>query len=137
MVTKKRTAKKAAPRRRRATVAAAPRRRAKKSGVTAIPGACATVGLVAVNAKNIANAIKAIGNNGQAKPSEMIARVVPGNSKWVTETYAKFISKDQIITDAVAIGGGYLAGYVLKKYAPGIIKTPMAKIAKKIPKVIE
>ena len=132
MVTKKKTTKKrAAPR------AAAPKRRTyrKKSDSAAIPGAAATAALVAVNYPNIVGLVHAINNNGAAKPAEMIKRAIPGNSGWVTERYGKFVSKDALITDAAAVAGGYIAGEVIKKYAPGIIKRPIAKISKKIPKV--
>lgn len=133
MVTKRKISKKAAPRRRRAY--AAPRRRA-KSGTTAIPGAVATVALAAVNTKNITSLAHAITNNGQAKPAEMITRAIPGNNSWVLGQYKDFITKDQLITDAAAVAGGYIAGWAIKKYMPSVIKTPLGKIAKKIPKVI-
>lgn len=50
--------------------------------------------------------------------------------------YKKFVNRDQIIKDIEYFAGGYVLGEVAKKYAPGVIKRPLGKISKKIPRVI-
>lgn len=124
MVTKKRTVK----RTRRAAPRAAPRRRSyKKSGISMIPAAAATVGLVAANVNNFKVDANIIGNRG-------IATTAKNAIGW--KLYSKYISTDQLTKDAIGFVGGYVAGAVVQKYAPSVIKSPLGKIAKKIPKVI-
>lgn len=123
MVTKKRTVKKT----RRAAPRAAPRRRSyKKSGISMIPAAAATVGLVAANVNNFKVDANIIGNRG-------LATTAKNAISW--NLYKKYISTDQLTKDAIGFVGGYVAGAVVQKYAPSVIKSPLGKIAKKIPKV--
>lgn len=98
----------------------------KKSAAAAIPGAMATAGLLLANK----NAIKDVltYNNGSIKGTvNAAARVVKSGRLW---------SIDQLTKDAMYLGGGYVAGEVVKKYAPNVIKKPIAQIAKKVPKII-
>jgi len=129
MVTKKRSGRKAAP-----------RRRTNKSGIPMIPAAAATAALVAVNIGKVGNLYKAINNNGkQATLDLMLKRTkqgLTGQNNWVNKSMKAFISTDALVTDALAVAGGYVGGEIVKKYAPGVIKRPLGKIAKKIPKVI-
>lgn len=46
------------------------------------------------------------------------------------------IQPDRLKQDAMYGVGGYAAGWAIKNYAPKIVKEPLGKIAKKIPKVI-
>ena len=127
MVTKKKPAKRAAPR-------AAPKKRAtrrNKSGITRIPDAAATVGLVVANAGLIGRTLDKVSSDG----IKAIPNLVMGSGsdyKWLRQ---QFIKPEQLVKDAVGVAGGYVAGEIAKKYAPGFIKRPMGKIAKKIPKV--
>ena len=120
MVKKTATSRKAAPR------AAAPKkvyRRRAKSGVQYIPAAMA---LVAANADNIKHVVNNIQTHGLTKS----AKYYLTNSKG----YGRFIGADQLVKDAMYYAGGYVAGEIAKKYAPSVIKTPMGKLAKKIPR---
>lgn len=106
-----------------------------------IPAAAATVALVAVNAGKAKQLYRAINNNGkQATLPAMIARTkegLLGKNNWVNGNMKAFISADALVMDAVAVAGGYVGGEIIKKYAPGVIKRPLGKIAKKIPKVFD
>ena len=118
--------KMAAKKRRKSTSAAprryyaAPKRKTyrKKSGVTQIPAAAATVGVVVANKDPIMNMV----NN----PS------IAGAKQSVQ--YA--LQPEQIKKTVVYGGVGLVAGAAIKKFAPRFIKTPLGKVAKKIPKVI-
>lgn len=127
MVTKKRTARKA--RSRTVYRTAAKRTYRKKSGITDIPAAAATVALAAVNA----NAIKDYANYLKTYGSVITHKDPVGD--FAVRMQKTFVNKQQIIKDAAAIAGGYVGGEIVKKYAPSVIKSPMGKIAKKIPKV--
>lgn len=112
---KRRTTKtrSAAPRR----YYAAPKRRSRrKSGVTQIPAAAATVGVAIANKDAIMNVV----NNPSIESMKTSAK------------YA--LQPEQIKKDVVygAVGLGVGAG--IKKFAPRFLKTPLGKIAKKIPK---
>lgn len=131
MVTKKRSSRKAAPR-RHAARKAAPRRRG-KSGITYIPSAMATVALVATQADNLKNLYNAVTRNGNANLSEIPKQIMSANTQRAAK---KFVTVQNITTAGLALAGGYVAGEVVKTYAPGVIKRPLGKIAKKIPKVI-
>lgn len=98
----------------------APRRRVyrKKSAATAIPAAAATIGMAAANL----GPIQTIVNN----------MTVSG----VKSAISAATTKEALIKTGIYTAGGYVAGEVVRRYAPSIIKTPMAKIAKKIPKVV-
>lgn len=128
MVTKRKTARKARSRTVYRTAAKKTYRR-KKSGITDIPAAAATVALVAVNA----NAIKDYANYLKTYGSVITHKDPVGD--FAVRMQKTFVNKQQIIKDAAAIAGGYVGGEIVKKYAPTVIKSPMGKIAKKIPKV--
>ena len=114
----------AARKRRTATRTAAPRRyygpkkrsRRTKSGVTQIPAAAATVGVAIANKDAIMNVV----NNPSIESMKTSAR------------YA--LQPEQLKKDVVygAVGLGVGAG--IRKFAPKFLKTPLGKIAKKIPK---
>lgn len=97
-----------------------------KNGYQSIAPAMATVGLVAANAANIGDTIGAIKKYGMSKGVSVIA----------DRGWQKFVTKDQLVKDGLYLAGGYIGGEIVKKYAPSVIKKPIGKIAKKIPKVI-
>lgn len=106
----------AAPRRR---LSSAPRRRAshKKSDAMYIPAAAATAGLIYANLPVIRNVV---GN-----PS------IDG----VKSAAMQAVQVDQLKkTAAYTIGAG-VAGEAIKKFAPSIVKKPLGKVAKKMPRV--
>ena len=112
---KRKTTRKA-PARRRA--AAAPKRRSyrKKSGTTMIPAAAATVGAVVAMKKPIMTVIQNMSVNGVKAAAQEAVQV------------------DTLKKTAIYTAGAYVAGEAIKRYAPKIVKAPMGKIAKKIPK---
>lgn len=125
--TPRKTARRAAPARR------IYRRRA-KSGYDKIAPAMATVALAAVNAGKV----KSIWNNATYNTgmdvSKIVKRIKTDNG--THKAMRAMVSSDALIADAAAIAGGYIGGEVVRKYAPTVIKKPLAKLAKKIPKVI-
>lgn len=134
MVTKKRKAAK--PRTRRVYRAAARKTyRRKKSGITDIPAAAATVALVAANYNGIKTAWNYAKSSSSAGLTKGLYNLAMTNGAGAKAARSALIGKQALIRDAVAVAGGYVAGEVAKKYAPGVIKRPMGKIAKKIPKV--
>ena len=135
MVTKKRTAAKA---RTRTVYRTAPKKRVyrKKSGTSMIPSAMATAALVAVNLDGIKAAYNYSINSSTKGPVAGFKNYLMAPTSGAKAARAKLIGKDALVKDAIAIGGGYVAGEIAKKYAPGVIKRPLAKISKKIPKVI-
>ena len=111
--------------RRRKAVSAAPRRayyrpkkrsRRTKSGVSQIPAAGATVGVAIANKDAITNVI----NNPSIEGVKSSVR------------YA--MQPEQIKKDVVYGGVGLVAGAAVRKFAPKFLKTPLGRIAKKIPK---
>jgi len=106
-------ARSAAPRR-----SYAPRRRSyrKKSGTTYIPSAAATVGVAIANKDAIMNVVNDMSVNG------------------VKNSIRYAIQPEQIKKDIIYGGAGLVAGAAIKKFAPRAIKTPLGKIAKKIPR---
>lgn len=112
------------------TVSAAPKKKKRvyrnKNGYQSIGPAMATVGLVAANAANISDTIGALKKYGMSKGVSVIA----------DRGWQKFVTKDQLVKDGLYLAGGYIGGELVKKYAPSVIKKPIGKIAKKIPKVI-
>ena len=122
MVKKKNTPKKRA----RAAPAKRVYRRRKNSGVTQIPAAMATAGLVLANAGNIKEDLNKISQIGLGKMAKVY---VPRGY------YKKYMNGGQLVNDALYTVGGMIAGEAVRKYAPTIIKKPLGKIAKKIPKV--
>ncbi len=112
---KRRNSSSAAPRR---YYAARPKRRGRrtKSGVAQIPAAAATVGVAIANKDAIMNVVNDPSING------------------VKNSVRYAIQPEQIKKDVVYGGVGLVAGAAIKKFAPRFLKTPMGKIAKKIPK---
>ena len=116
MAAKKKKSGNAAPR-----SYAAPRKRKtyrKKSGTAQIPAAAATVGVVVANKEPIMNVV----NNPSIAGAKASAQ------------YA--LQPEQIKKTVIYGGVGLVAGAAIKKFAPKFIKTPLGKIAKKMPKVI-
>lgn len=111
---KKRSTARAAPRR----YYAAPKRRTRrtKSGVTQIPAAGATVGVAIANKDAIMNVV----NNPSIESVKSSVR------------YA--VQPEQIKKDVVYGGVGFLTGAAIRKFAPRFLKTPLGRVAKKIPK---
>lgn len=112
--------KRKAPARRRSTApASAPRRRRKSSPTKYIPSAGATVGLAIANKDILQNV---------------------ANNPFQIDTYKaaamQAIQPNRLKQDAINMGVGYAAGWAVKKWAPRMIKEPIGKIAKKIPRVI-
>ena len=113
-----------AAKRRKATRSASPRRyygpkrkqRRTKSGVSQIPAAGATVGVVIANKDAIENVI----NNPSIESMKTSAK------------YA--LQPEQLKKDVVYGAVGFGVGAGIRKFAPKFLKTPLGKIAKKIPK---
>lgn len=83
-----------------------------------IPAAGATVGLTIANKDQISYVINNMSVDG-------------------VKTAAKSaITADQIKKDITYGAVGYGVGIVVRKFAPSFVKTPLGKLAKKIPKVI-
>lgn len=98
--------------------AAAPKKRSRrKSGVPQIPAAAVTVGLVVANKDPILNAVNTMSIEG------------------VKQSVRMAVTPDQIKKDVIYGAGGLVVGAAIKKFAPNFIKSPMGKLAKKIPKV--
>ena len=116
LAAKKRRTYSAAPRR-----SYAPRKRRtyrKKSGVSQIPSASATVGVVIAN-------------------KEPIMNVVNNPSIDSVKTSVRYALQPEQVKKSVIYGGvGLVTGAAIRKFAPKFLKTPLGKIAKKIPKVI-
>ena len=115
MVAKKRRSN-AAPARR---YYAAPKKKRsrRKSGVPQIPAAAVTVALVAANKEPIMNVVNTMSVEG------------------VKQSIRAAVTPEQIKKDVIYGGAGLVAGAAIKKFAPAFIKTPLGKLAKKIPKV--
>ncbi len=122
MVKKKltrKTARRAAPRR-------VYRSRRAKSGTQYIPAAMATVGLVAANIPQLKVGLKNIQSRG----------AIGAVNHFVNDgAYKKYIEFNALKKDAIYYAGGYLAGEAIRRYAPKMIKAPLGKLAKKIPRV--
>ena len=102
----------------RRSYAAAPKKRSKrKSGVPQIPAAAVTVGLVVANKDPILNAVNTMSIEG------------------VKQSVRMAVTPEQIKKDVIYGAGGLVVGAAIKKFAPSFIKSPMGKLAKKIPKV--
>lgn len=99
--------------------AAAPKKKRsrRKSGVPQIPAAAVTVGLVVANKDPILNAVNTMSVEG------------------VKQSVRMAVTPEQIKKDVIYGAGGLVVGAAIKKFAPAFIKTPMGKLAKKIPKV--
>ncbi len=112
---KRKTTRRKAPARR---AYAAPKRRSyrKKSGTTMIPAAAATVGAVYAMKEPIKTVIQNMSVSGVKSAAQQAVQV------------------DTIKKTALYTAGAYVAGEALKRYAPKVVKSPLGKIAKKIPK---
>lgn len=129
--TRRRTAR-AAPK-TRTVYSTAPRKRYhKKSDASYIPGAAATVGLVIANADALKSLGNAVSTHGVIPMANSLIKDPASRGYWVKQ----FVSTDALVKDAVGLAGGYVAGEVVKKYAPAVIKRPVGKIARKVPRVI-
>ena len=113
---KKRSGTRAAAAPRRYYAARPKRSRRKKSGISQIPAAAATVGVAVANKDAIMNVVNDMSING-AKNSIRYA-----------------LQPEQIKKSVVYGGVGLVAGAAIKKFAPSFIKSPLGKVAKKIPK---
>lgn len=83
-----------------------------------IPAAGLTVGLVAAN-------------------RWAIGRLIESPNLYQLKNEAKrAISADKLKQDVIYGAAGMIAGEAIRRFAPSFIKTPMGKLAKKIPKVI-
>ena len=91
--------------------------RKKKSGVPMIPSAAVTVGLVAANKDAIMNVVNNMSVQG------------------VKDSIRYAVQPEQIKKDVIYGAAGLVAGAAVKKFAPNFIKSPLGKLAKKIPKV--
>ena len=112
---KGKTAKSAAPKRNYAPKKK--RTRHKKSGIPQIPAAAVTVALVAANKDPIMNAVNTMSIDG------------------VKNSIRAAVTPEQIKKDVIYGASGLVAGAAIKKFAPKFIKSPLGKLAKKIPKV--
>lgn len=119
MATKK---KRSAPRRAAAPRAAAPRRRRSGAmkGVSKIPKLTTAAGILAVNGPNFVWAAKSAISNPSA------------GLNYFKASAKAAIRPDNIAKTAKAAAIGYGIGWVAKKYAPKMVKKPMAKIANKV-----
>lgn len=106
--TKTRTVYRTAPR----------KRRTKKSNSSYIPSAAATVGIAAANKDVIMGFVNDLSVNGAKNALQQA------------------IQPAQLKKTAIYTVGGMLAGEAVKRFAPNVIKAPIGKVAKKIPRVI-
>ena len=93
------------------------KRSRRKSGIPQIPAAATTVGVAIANKDAIMNVV----NNPSIEGVKSSVR------------YA--LQPEQIKKDVVYGGVGLMAGAAIKKFAPNFIKSPLGKVAKKIPKM--
>lgn len=120
MAKKKTTARKAA-RPAAARAAARPRRRSgAMKGVAKIPKLTTAAGIFAANAEPIIWTAKQSLSNPR------------GTLDYAKAAGKKIIQPDNLAKTAKAAIIGYGLGWVAKKYAPKLIKKPMAKIAAKV-----
>lgn len=109
-------------------------RRRSKTGYDKIAPAMATAALVAVNVPKIKN----IWDNAtmySMQPARVYNRIK--NDSKTQNAILDLVRPGALVNDAAALAGGYIGGEIIRKYAPTVIKKPLAKISKKIPKVIE
>lgn len=120
MAAKKRKTTTARRTARPAAVARPRRRSGAMKGVAKIPKLTTAAGILAVNAPNMIWAAK----NTLANPSAGL--------NYVKASAKAAIRPDNLAKTAKAAVIGYGLGWVAKKYAPKLIKKPMAKIANKV-----
>lgn len=131
---RKTTRRASTPARTRTVYRTAPRKRYhKKSDASYIPGAGATVGLVIANANALKELGGAVSTHGAIPMANSLIKDPASRGYWVK----KFVSSDALVKSAVGLAGGYVAGEAVKKFAPGIIKKPIGKLSKKVPRVIK
>lgn len=127
MVKKKTTRKKSASVGRTRTVyVGRSARRSRKSDASYIPSGMATAGLILANATPLKKELSRIQNQG----------LINATKNFMKNDYKDFIKTDLLIADAMYLGGGYILGSVIQKYAPNVIKKPIGKLSKKMPRVI-
>ena len=103
------------------SAAARPRRKSgAMKGVAKIPKLTTAAGIIAANAEPLAWTVKQSFNNPRA------------TLNYVKASANAMIRPENLAKTAKAALIGYGVGYVAKKYAPKIIKKPMAKIAAKV-----
>lgn len=124
MVTKKRTAKRRASAPRKAR-----RIYRKKSDTSYIPAAAATVGVVVANLDNLKKDWNFI------KTHPIGTKLTSNGKEYIMNSWQKYIEPSNLVKSAIGYGAGYVGGEIAKKYAPGVLKRPMGKIAKKIPRM--
>lgn len=117
--TTRKTARSAAPKR-------VYRSRRAKSGNQYIPAAMATAGLVLANVPQLKVGLRNIQQRGIMGAVDHVIQ---------DGAYKKYIEPGAIKKDIIYYGAGYLAGEAVRRYAPGFIKAPIAKLAKKMPRV--
>ena len=121
MATKKKTTARRTARPAAAAAAARPRRRSgAMKGVAKIPKLTTAAGILAVNAEPIIWTAKQSLSNPRA------------TIDYAKAAGKKIIQPDNLAKTAKAAIIGYGLGWVAKKYAPKLIKKPMAKIAAKV-----
>lgn len=98
-----------------------------KSGVTYIPAAGATVGLLIANYSTIKGRLDNIANGNTT--TKTIVRDVAYDLRGA-------VTADRLVKDGMYLVGGYVAGEAIRRFAPNFVKAPLGKIAKKVPKVI-
>lgn len=114
----KRKTTRRSPRRRATTTTARRRSYRRKSDSSYIPSAGGTVGLAYANMNAIQTVIGDMSING------------------VKTAIKQATTPDQLKKTAIYTVGGLLAGEAVKRFAPNVIKKPLGKIAKKVPRVI-
>lgn len=114
---KRKTTRRKAPAARR-SYSAAPRKtyRRRKSGISDIPAAAATVGVAVAMKEPIMTVLNNMSVSGVKSAVQQATTV---NTLKKTAIYG---------------AAAYIGGEALKKYGPKIIKNPAGKIAKKLPK---
>lgn len=104
--------------RRRASPATTRRRSyRKKADSSYIPAAAATAGLVCANIEPIRTVVSNMSVAGLKAAAHQA------------------VQPDQIKKTAIYTVGGAVGGELFKKFAPNVIKKPVGKIAKKMPRV--
>lgn len=103
--------------RRRTTTPTRRRSYHKKADSSYIPAAAATAGLICANMQPIRTVVSNMSVAGLKQAAH------------------EAVQPDQLKKTAVYTVGAAVGGEVFKKFAPNVIKKPVGKIAKKIPRV--
>lgn len=118
-----------APRKRASAPQKARRVYRKKSDASYIPAAAATVGVVVANLDNLKKDYNFI------KTHPIGTKLTSNGKEYIMNAWQKYIEPSNLVKSAIGYGAGYVGGEIAKKYAPGVLKRPMGKIAKKIPRM--